>query len=278
MTIDTRREYRTYEEISKTLRGDIFEVFTDVLDQIGLTTADAYQIFFADYELAVSRYTDTALKAIAYNVYKANQIKYQKLVAAAKAEYDPIDNYNMVEESTDVRTPDLTNELTLNTTADITDNRSTTTEGSSNTTTHNQLNQQHITTETPNGYEESTIHEVNPSDNHGFAEDYRDTTTQKGTRTVTESYSGNPDETTTNVTGNSTSTNSGGTKTTNTGTNKQTETGTDTTKHTLTRKGNIGITSSQQLITAELELADKMNIFKVIEQDLAAKIFLQVWI
>ena len=243
-----------------------------------MTVIDAYEIFTGDYELAVSRYTDTGIRAIAAHTYMANQIKYKKLVAAAKLEYDPIANYDMTETSTDKRTPDLTTELTLNTTADTIDNRSTTTTGNSDTTTHNQLNQQHTTIETPNGFEETNIHYENPYDNPGFKETYKDTSTQNGSRTVTESYSGNPDETTTNVTGSNTTTNSGGTKTTNTGSNTSKETGTDTTEHTLTRKGNIGVTTTQQMLTSELQLAEKLNIFKVIEQDLAAKIFLQVWL
>lgn len=276
--MDTRREYRTWDQIVQTVRSDLFSPFEAVLEQIGLTTADALEIFTADYELAVSRYTDTGIKAIAYNVYKANQIKYNKLVAAATAEYNPIDNYNMTETSTDVRTPELTNELTLNTTSDTTDTRSTITTGSSDTTTHNQINQQRTTIDTPTGYEETSVHYENPYDNPGFKETSKDTTTQSGSRTVTESYSGSPDETTTNVAGNSTSKNSGGTKTTNTGSNTSRETGTDTTEHTLHRKGNIGVTTSQQMIESELTLADKMNIFKIMEQDLAAKIFLQVWL
>lgn len=276
--IDTRREYRTWEQIVKTLQSDVFDAFMEILEQIGLTTIDAYEIFTSDYELATSRYTDMGIKAIAYQVYKANQIKYDKLVAAAKAKYDPIANYDMTETSTDTRTPDLTNELTLNTTSNMTDTRSTATTGSNDTITTNQLNQKHITQDTPNDFKETTIHEVNPSDNPGFAEDFKDTTTQTGSRTVTESYSGSPDETITNVTGTSTLTNSGGTTTKNTGSNTSRETGTDKTEHTLTRKGNIGVTTSQQMLESEMELAEKMNIFKIIEQDLAAKIFLQVWI
>lgn len=277
--MDFGREYRTWMQITETMTNvDVFEEFSKILLQIGLTTLDAFEIFTADYELAVSRYTDNNIKAIAYNVYHANQIKYDKLVAAAKAEYDPIANYDMTETSTDTRTPDLTNELTLNTTSDTKDTRSTTTTGNSDTNVKTQLNQEHTTIDTPTGFEETNIHYENPYDNPGFRETSKDTTTQNGSRTVTESYSGNPDETTTNVTGSSTATNSGGTKTVNTGTNTSKETGTDTTEHTLTRKGNIGITSSQQLLESEIALAEKMNIFKIIEQDIAAKIFLQVWL
>ena len=56
------------------------------------------------------------------------------------------------------------------------------------------------------------------------------------------------------------------------------ETGTETNIHRLTRSGNIGVTTSQQMLESELVLADKMNLFKIIEQDLASKLFLQVWL
>lgn len=266
-------------EITETLKAqDMFSMFGVFLKEIGMTIEYAWSNFKYDYEEAVSRYTDDEIIDICYNVCEINYLKYKKLIHAALAEYDPISNYDMTETSTDVRKPDLTNELTLNTTSDTTDTRSTTTNGSNDTITKNKLNQQHTTIDTPTGFEETNIHYENPYDNPGFKETSKDTTTQSGSRTVTESYSGNADETITNVTGNSTSTNSGGTKTVNSGTNTSKETGTDMTEHTLTRKGNIGVTTSQQMLESELALAEKMNIFKVIEQDLAAKIFFQVWL
>ena len=273
------RDYRRWIEISETLDiRDVFGQFNSILELLDLTVKDAFNIFTSDYELAVSPYTNEEIIRKIDFVRMTNKYRYQKLAVAAVIEYDPIANYDMTEKSTDTRTPDLTNELTLNTTSDITDTRATTTNGSSDTTTKNQLNQQHTTIDTPTGFEETSIHYENPYDNPGFKEASKDTITQSGSRTVTESYSGNPDETTTNVSGSSTTTNSGGTKTVNSGTNTSKETGTEKTEHTLTRKGNIGVTSSQQLIESEIALAEKLNIFKIIEQDIAAKIFLQVWI
>lgn len=270
------RENRTWTKIIDTI-GNPFSIaasWNTLLSEINLDTTAALDAFTVDYETAVSRYTDEYIIKIFELVYNTNKIKYEKLVSAATAEYNPIDNYNMIESSTDVRTPDLTNQLTLSTTTAMTDTRTTTTEGDSTTT--NKLNQTKSTTETPNNFTETSTHEVNPYDNPGFVNESKDTSVQSGTRTVAESYSGTPDETIVNA--GSTVTNSGGTSTTNSGTNTTKETGTDTTEHELTRRGNIGVTTSQQMLESEMALAEKMNIFKIIEQDLAGKVFLQVWI
>jgi len=270
------REYREWAIILDTI-GNPFSIaaaWNTLLSEINLDTTAALDAFTVDYETAVSRYTDEYIIKIFELVYNTNKIKYEKLVAAATAEYNPIDNYNMVESSTDVRTPDLTNQLTLNTTTAMTDTRTTTTAGDSTTTS--KLNQIKNTTETPNNYTETSTHAVNPYDNPGFTDESKDTTVQSGNRTVSESYSGNADETTVNA--GSTVTNSGGTSTTNSGINTNKETGTDTTEHALTRRGNIGVTTTQQMLESEMTLAAKMNIFKIIEQDIAAKLFLQVWI
>lgn len=270
------REYREWTTILDTI-GNPFSIaatWNTLLSEINLDTTAALDVFTIDYETAVSRYTDEYIIKIFELVYNTNKTKYDKLISVATAEYNPIDNYNMVESSTDARTPDLTNQLTLNTTTAMTDTRTTTTEGDSTTT--NKLNQTKSTTETPNNFTETSTHEVNPYDNPGFVNESKDTSVQSGTRTVAESYSGNADETTVNA--GTTITNSGGTSTVNSGTNTSKVTGTDTTEHELTRRGNIGVTTTQQMLESEMSLAEKMNIFKIIEQDIAEKVFLQVWI
>lgn len=271
------QEYRCWGTIAETITNP-FNVYQPILEKLGLNQDVAFDIFSIDFESAVTRYTNDRIHIIFDLVYATNHIKYEKLVAAATTEYNPIDNYNMTESGTDTRTPELTHTLTLNTKSDMTDTRETSTIGDSTTNTKNKLNQTHTTTETPNNYGETTVHSVTTYDNPTLRADSQDVTTQTGTRTVDESYGGDADTTDTTVTGSSTITNSGGTSTTNTGTNTQKETGTDTTEHTLSRKGNIGVTTSQQMLESEMNLAEKMNIFKIIEQDIAAKVFLQVWL
>ena len=56
-----------------------------------------------------------------------------------------------------------------------------------------------------------------------------------------------------------------------------TETGTDKHERELSVVGNIGTMSSQNMANQELDLAGRMNIFREIERDLAAKLFIQVW-
>lgn len=272
------REYRQWETIAETITPNPFNVYQPILEKLGLDQRFALDIFSIDFESAVTRYTNDRITMIFDLVYATNHIKYEKLVAAATAEYNPIDNYNMVESGTDTRKPELTHTVTLNTETKMTDTRETSTTGNNNTNTKNKLNQTHTTKETPDDYGETMVHSINTDDNVTLRIEYEDKTTQTGTRTVDESYSGDADTTDTTVTGTSTTRNSGGTSTTNSGTNTDQETGTDTTEHTLTRKGNIGVTTSQQMLESEMNLATKMNIFKTIEQDIAAKLFLQVWL
>ena len=56
-----------------------------------------------------------------------------------------------------------------------------------------------------------------------------------------------------------------------------TETGTETHARSFTAKGNIGTMTVQDMANQELDLSERMNVFRQIEKDLAAKLFLQVW-
>lgn len=66
------------------------------------------------------------------------------------------------------------------------------------------------------------------------------------------------------------------TTTENTATEKTTTTGTEKTEHTLTRSGNIGVTTSQQMLQSERDLADFSTIRKFID-DIADVICLSVY-
>lgn len=116
-------------------------------------------------------------------------------------------------------------------------------------------NQTETQTETPNGYGQTRTHSVAPFDTETLKQEYQDSITNNGTRTVSTSYSGSPD---------STSSSSSGTRT-------DTETGTETTTETV-----IG---SDRLTMAEAmeDMARAANIFNIFEQDIAAKILVQVW-
>ena len=70
------------------------------------------------------------------------------------------------------------------------------------------------------------------------------------------------------------------TKTNNTNelnnTNTRKETGNESTQHTLTRKGNIGVTTTQQMIQAEREVA-VFSIVEIFLEDIAKIILLGVY-
>ena len=240
-----QKKPRYWSEILDTLKGNPFQYFTSYLQSLNIETESALQYFTLDYEYAVSLYSTESILSLFIKVSQVNAKKYEKLIAVYTAQYNPIDNYNMTESFDDTRTPDLTATSTGTSSADGTVKN----------------NQTRNTTDTPDGYQETSLRSVNPYDGTGFRDESQNITTQTGTRTTSESYAGDPDTTHSESTANSTTH----------------QTGTETIHHELSRKGNIGVTSSQQLLESEYSLAEKMNIFKVIEKDIAAEIFLKVW-
>lgn len=241
-----RQELRHWSEVVEdTASENYFDFFSDILQMLNLTTAEANMYFLIDYEIAQTSYTDGYISIIFNSVYQTNREKYMRMAAAAIAEYNPLYNVDANERYTDVRTPNLTTE--------------TYTTGNSSGTVKN--NQTRTTTDNGGDYHNITDSKRDPYDGSGLRTDGQTDTHATGSRSSSESYSGEADTTS------STSTGSGTT----------TATGTETITHTLRRYGNIGVTSSQSLITQELELSQKLNIFKVIEKDIAAKLFIQVW-
>lgn len=236
---------RYWIEIIDTLKGNPFTHFNDYLEQLNITVEQALNYFTMDYINAVSLYATEAIGELFAKIANNNAIKYNKLIAAVTADYNPIDNYNMTETYDDTRTPDLT----------------ATSTGTSKSTGKAKNNQVRNTTDTPDGYQEQSKREVNPYDGTGWRDESQTTTTQSGTRTTSESYTGAADETESESTANSTTT----------------QTGQEKIHHELTRKGNIGVTTSQQMLEAEMQLAAKTNIFKIIEHDIASEIFLKIW-
>ena len=152
-------------------------------------------------------------------------INWTKLWATTQFEYEPIENYNMVEELTG--TSSTTYGKTTTTTNNLTHSKSGTQkldDSSTETTTPELTNK---STNTVNGFN-STDGVTSGST----------TTAASGTNKVTRSGS---DTTTFN------------TSDTDTGTQAHADGGSDTgtNSHTLTRHGNIGVTTSQQMIESE---------------------------
>ena len=222
-----------------------FSAFDTVLSAINVTAADALEYSAIDFADLDCIYTMQERVKIAAMVYAKNAKKYAMLLDVYNVEYNPIDNVDAHEEFTDTRTPDIT--------------RTSSSSGSSSSEVKN--NQERTTTDTPNNYKTTTEISKNPYDNPGYTPETKQETTDSGSRTTTESYSGAADTSTATSSGSSSST----------------ETGTEVIIHEAYRHGNIGVTSTQQLITQQIELAPKMDILSIIFADLIDAVCIQVW-
>lgn len=175
------------------------ETPAEIFDLFQMYNAD--RLVFKKYPTSQQEITNAIAQITNYCTIFARtyQTKYNKLLATETLEYDPIENYSMIESGTDVRTPDLVS----NTTA-------------SGTST-------------------------------GTATNTADTTTAVTTYDNTADFINQN-----KGTDNSTST----TSAENSSTDTTTTTGTEKTTHEFKRSGNIGVTTSQQMIQSEREVAD----------------------
>lgn len=234
-----------------------FDNFQPWLYELGIGESNASVNFVCDYYSAKCKYTDEWIMHIFQRVAQENAKKYDKLLAIYKAEYNPLDNYDRSEESTHTRTPDLSREISS----------SASEESSGSSSTDTQRKQTRTTTDNAGDYITTVQQSIAPEDTDTVHLQTQTTTTPTGASTQTEAYSGDPDHSETTT---------GGERSTS-GSSTETETGTETTEIESRIHGNIGVMSSQELAEREMALAAKMNIFKVIERDIAAKLFLQVW-
>jgi len=184
-----------------------------------------------------------------------------------ESEYNPIDNYSMTEEGTDTntntRTDNLTHGTTNTRTNDLTKSESLTTSGTDETKVQSDFTTSQSSESGVQTYGFNSTSPVNQNDTSGTvtsatkgsADDNKTTTTKNGQNTDTITDTGT-------VTDKGTATDTGTVK----------DDGTIT--HKLTRSGNIGVTTSQRMITAELELRE-WNLIKHIYNDIDSVLTLQ---
>ena len=146
-------------------------------------------------------------------IYQRFGVKWQKLYNALNTEYNPLENYSMIE----TRTPDLTHDETINVKTNVTTSRTT-----------NETN-------SVNGFNADDPTPANASD---------------GSEDVTTSGDADDNETH----------------------SVKTETGTED----LTRSGNIGVTTSQQMLESEFEVR-KHDFYKLIYKDIDSIICLSIY-
>ena len=179
-------------------------------------------------------YTDPALlKQMIDHYFKTRLAIHSQLVSVLSSEYDPIENYNRYEE----RTTSGTNAVTKSETENISTSESGTTSGTVNSSTSGSTS----------GEVENKISAFNADtyqpDNH------TDSTTTSDTQTETET---------------------GGTSS-NTGTSQKTGSGTENGTHSGSETshihGNIGVTTSQQMIESSIELLGVSDVYRYITAD-----------
>lgn len=251
---DRPEEFHTICEAFDVLPFDNFQPW---LETLGIGESNASVNFLCDYYSAKCKYTDDWILHIFQRVAQENAKKYDKLVSIWAAEYNPIENYDRSEESTHTRTPDLQREISS----------SASEESGGSSSTETERKQTRTTTDSAGDYVTTVQQSIAPEDTDTVHLQTETTTTPTGSSTQTETYTGQPDTSSTTTSG----------ERSTSGSSTQTETGTETTVIESRIHGNIGVRSAQELAEQEMALAGKMNIFKVIEKDLAEKLFIQVW-
>ena len=181
-------------------------------------------------------------------------LTWTKLYDTLNLKYNPIDNTDKYEDYTDNRT---TSRTTSGTNALSTSEKTALDTSGTDKRTENET-----TGETRN---DSTTHDVSAENAFDYQADARDTTAASSDGSRENSISG------TNST-----TSSGTNSTTSSGSSDETEDYTDTFTHTLHTHGNIGVTTTQQMIEAERECV-RYNLIEEIAADYQTAFCLDIY-
>jgi hypothetical protein len=183
-------------------------------------TADDVEIFLLQKysSVCIVDYDTATLRSLTRIWYLSNNYRFSGLSRSTKQDYNPIENYDRTETETTERTPDLSETETRN--MQTADGGTTSTSG----TTSDEQNA-------------DSVGKVAPYDSANFANAADSTTTATGSTS-------------------NTSTTTHGKTTTDTGTITHTHTGTDETSRELHAHGNIGLTSTQEMLKQEREIVD----------------------
>ena len=211
-------------------------------------------------------YTLHELNSLTYFWHIANRYKFNGLAESTKFDYNPIENYNRTETETVERSPDITRETeTTETPRVATSQQSTRTPNVTETDTHNLMTTEGGTTgdaitET-NSETSGATGKVAPFDSALFNNATQNDVTASGSGSTSETIThGKTTADTGTLTHTTAGTDTTQTTTTHTGENRttraETETGTDTTERTANIAGNIGVTTTQQMIEQERRIVD----------------------
>lgn len=212
-------------------------------------------------KIAVKNYDNSELTTLTTLWHSANYYRFSGLAATTKQEYNPIENYNRTETESVERTPDLTTETertetprvttteTATRTPDLTDTDTDarTFTDSGTTATAGETDQTIAATAGVMPYDSAVFHNATTSDAGKFESSETITHGKKTTNggTLTHTTTGQ-DETVTTRTATGT----------NTDAETRTETGTDTTERETHISGNIGVTTTQEMLEQERKIVN----------------------
>lgn len=260
-------------QVNDDLGSKLLEVSLTFDDATAFATGSDLCMFFGDYTMSTYVYNQGSISpssdfiATLNRYWDMRKAEYEKIKTAIIAEYNPINNYSMEEthtgtdtvankhSGTDTTTDTHTGKDTLAKTGNIENAKGTT-----------QTNTAGITTTTTNGAAEITsVNLVSAYDNNDFTNHDKNTTTSgentqevKNTGADTIAYSGK--DTTTNNLTDTTTYNNTVESNIKYGHNIDNTTTYDT---LLTRVGNIGVTTSQQMIESEYILRLKHSLIEL---------------
>ena len=260
-------------QVKDSLGSKLLTVTLTFDDNSVFASGDDLCMFFGDYTMSTYVYNQGSISPTSdflstlQRYWDIRKPEYEKIKTAITAQYNPINNYNMEEthtgtdttasknSGTDITTDTHTGSDTLAKTGNIENAKGTT-----------QTNTAGVSTTTTNGAAEITsVNQVSAYDSNDYTNHDKNTTTsEENTQTVENSgqdtiaYSGK-DTTTNNLTDTTTYNNTMETNVTY-GHNIDNTTTYDT---LLKRSGNIGVTTSQQMIESEYLLRLKHSLIEL---------------
>ena len=250
MAAPKRTNFRTWDQIAATeldpMTNNPFAPYSPILAEIEANPAAAYQRMWELYEEAITNYTAETIIQLFLSNLTANKKKYDELIDFYEETFHPFDDFYKNESYDHTRTPNLSS-------------GSTSTGSGTATSKHNETR---TTTVTPTNYQTETTHKVDPFDSSGLRNESQDVSVESGSRATTESYTGQPDSTTSSSTASST----------------VTTTGTDRNAYTKLIHGRSGRRPTSEVVQDGLYAAAMHDILDIIIGDIADQIFLQVWI
>lgn len=204
------------------------------------------------------------INAICENVYTTNAYKYDRLYATTVLEYNPIENYNMVEEGHDER--DYSESGSHGFGAQSNSGSKTIQNGAqTNSTSGTDITGAQTVTE-----DNDEVKKVQPFNSGALVNAEKtenDGTTTNGARTDSHSSTDSIGAQTNSETESTTL---------GAHTDTDSKSGDDDTTHYLTRSGNVGVTTSQQMIESERKVA-LFNMYSVVAHDIMKKIALVLY-